>query len=194
MTMNSVLKDLNETKLNYERQNALLIQQLSNKKKDNNDEKDALQRSAFKMLEEYNKKQNATSNLKRKNNIEEDGVIETSNNKVNDPIVKKKKKSKIDQLLEEDEDDASVAYSNFTNETEYSQRHDLDEVVDEITNVAKAAAIRTNCRSSPRKQNSKPDSNHEKPIDVVKVKKTMTKNKGADGEYLLFLNILYNHY
>ena len=82
-----------------------------------------------------------------------------------------KKKSKIDKLLEEDEEDASVAYSNFTNETEYSQQQDLHDVVVEVANVAKAASIETNNRTSPRKQNLKPDSNHDKKNDVIKGKK-----------------------
>ena len=91
-TMNVVIKDLNETKLKYEQENALLLHQLSIKKKDNTDDKDALQQSAFKMLEEFKRKQNSSPNLKRKNNIVDDEVIETSNNKVNQDIVKKKKK------------------------------------------------------------------------------------------------------
>jgi hypothetical protein len=90
-TMNVVIKDLNETKIEYERKNAILQQQLRISKKDNNDDKVALQRSAFKMLDEFNRKENKSPNLKRKNNIEDDEVNETSNNKVNAEIVQKKK-------------------------------------------------------------------------------------------------------
>ena len=200
-TMNVVIKDLNETKIKYERENALLIQQLSNKNKDDNGDKDALARSAFKMLEKFNRKQNTTPNLKRKNNIEDDEVIEPSNNKVNQDIVKKKnkcqlkKKSKIDELLEQDEEDASVAYSNFTNETEYSQKQDLDDDVEEVANVAKAATIENNNRTSPRKSSPrKQNLNHDKKNDVVKGKKTMTKNNGSNGKYLIYINIVDNDY
>jgi hypothetical protein len=198
-TMNVVIKDLNETKLKYERENALLIQQLSNKKNKDNDDKDALARSAFKLLEEFNRKQNSTPNLKRKNNSEDDEVIETSNNnKVNKDIdKKKKKKSKTNKLLEEDEEDASVAYSNFTNETEYSEKQDLDDLDDdivEVANVAKAAKMENNNRTSPRKHNLKHDSNHDKKNDVAKGKKSLTKNKDSNGKYHIIINVVDNDY
>jgi hypothetical protein len=193
-TMNVVIKDLNETKIEYERKNAILQQQLRLSKKDNNDDKVALQRSALKMLNEFNRKENISTNLKRKNNIEDDEDNESSTNKVNaDFNQKKKKKSKINEILEEDDDDASVAYSNFTNESEYSKREDLDDdgAEVEVATGEKPKTLNKNYRTSPRKPNSKPDSNNDKKNDVKKGNKTITKNKGSNGKYLIsFINIV----
>ena len=190
-TMNVVIKDLHETKIKMQRENALLLHQLGIKNKDNDDDKNALKQTAFKMLAEYNRKQNSSTNLKRKNDNENDEVIETSINDLDQDIVPKKKnqlrkKSKIDKLLEEDVDDASVAYSNLTNETEYSQPQDLYDDVVEVSKVAKAASIENNHRTSPRKQNSKPDSDN---LQIIT--KDVTKRS---SKYLLFIKIVYKVY
>lgn len=62
----------------------------------------------------------------------------------------------------------------------------------EAATVEKPETIKTNYRTSPRKQNSKPDSNNDKKNDVIKVNKTITKNKVPNGKYLInFINIVH---
>ena len=188
--MNVVIKDLRETKIKMERDNDLLLHQLGIKNKGNEDDKNALKRTAFKMLAEFNRQQNSSKNLKRKNDNEDDEVIDNEDDEVIETKKKCqiKKKSKIDKLLEEDVDDISVTYSNFTNETEYSQPQDFNDDIVEVSNVAKAASIGKNHRTSPRKQN------------VIKSKQTVTKDvtkvssNSTNGKYLLFINSVYNDY
>jgi hypothetical protein len=127
-TMKQAIIDLNNQRVKLEQdyqERTIALHKLSLKKNDepNDRERMMIQRSAMKLMEDYNKKNNISSFDKQNKIVNKDN--DSTDHEMDKKKASKKKssqgkkKSKIAEILE-DNDEISVAFTNFTNETEYT--------------------------------------------------------------------------